>query len=125
MITRFDAGKKLSNALVHNGIVYISGLVGWAHRGGSVAEQAVEILQRIDSYLEQAGSHKTRLLWVQVWLRDISRIDEFNEVWTRWAVPGRVPARAAVQAALAGEGLDVEIAAVAAIGDREDEGQGV
>ena len=36
------------------------------------------------------------------WLTDISTFDEMNAVWDAWVSPGNPPARATVEAALAG-----------------------
>ena len=39
-----------------------------------------------------------------------------NEVWDKWVVPGATPARATVEARLAGPQYLIEIAVTAAIG---------
>jgi enamine deaminase RidA (YjgF/YER057c/UK114 family) len=55
------------------------------------------------------------LLSANIWLADISRFDEMNQVWDAWVAPGNTPARATVQSALARPTHLVEIMVVAAL----------
>ena len=66
--------------------------------------------------LAQAGSRKERILSVQIFLTDISKIGEMNAVWDKWVAKGHSPARATVEAKLASPGYAIEITAVAAKG---------
>jgi enamine deaminase RidA (YjgF/YER057c/UK114 family) len=114
MIRRIEPGARLSAAVVHNGIVYISGQVPDT-LGASVAVQTREVLAKIDRLLAEAGSDKTKLLTANVWLADIGTFDEMNAAWEPWLAPGHAPARATVEARIANPGYRVEIAAAAAI----------
>jgi enamine deaminase RidA (YjgF/YER057c/UK114 family) len=80
-----------------------------------VREQTTAILARIDALLVQAGTDKTKLLSATIWLADIATFAEMNSVWDRWVSPGNTPARATVEAKLAGTEYKVEIAVIAAI----------
>ena len=114
MIQRFDAGKRMSEATVHGGIVYLAGQV--AEDTSADAEgQTREVLAAIDALLAQAGSDKRRILRAQIYLADIADFDAMNRAWDAWVVPGEAPARATVQAPLARPGWKVEIVATAAI----------
>ncbi len=77
-------------------------------------EQTVETLALLDSFLQQAGTDKHRLLSVQVILTDIANRDAFNEVWCEWIGddPDHWPQRAVYGAQLA-PGLLLELIAVA------------
>lgn len=112
-IQRIDAGPRMSEAVVHGGKVYLSGMV--AEAGDSVAEQTADVLRQIDETLARAGSDKTKMLKVNIWLTDISTIGEMNRVWDAWVVPGMTPARATVEAKLALPEWKVEIMVEAAI----------
>ena len=115
-IRYIEPGPRLSSATVYNGVVYLAGYVADAAMGGSVAEQTADILAQIEETLIQAGSDKTKLLKVNIWLSDISTIGEMNAVWDRWVVPGKTPARATVEAKLADPDWAVEIMVEAAVG---------
>ena len=73
-----------------------------------------EVLALLEDTLAQAGSRKERILSVQIFLTDISRIGEMNAVWDKWVAKGHAPARATVEAKLASPGYGIEITAVAA-----------
>lgn len=113
-IERHDVGDRMSQAVVHNGTVYLAGQVAFDKAGASVREQTENILERIDRYLGEAGTDKSKLLSAQIWLSDISTFDEMNAVWDAWVAPGNTPCRACVESKLAAPQFTVEIMVVAA-----------
>ncbi len=114
-ITRISAGKRMSEAVIHGGKVYLAGFVTEKAVGKSVKEQTVDILSQIDDTLQQAGTDKSKILKANIWLTDIGTWAQMNEAWDAWVVAGQTPARATVESKLAGPGLDVEIMVEAAI----------
>ena len=114
-IRRIDAGNRMSEAVIHGGKVYLSGMVADTTVGQSVFEQTRDILKQIDDTLAKAGSDKTKILKANIWLTNIATFDEMNEAWDAWVVHGLTPARATVEAKLAAAGYDVEIMVEAAI----------
>lgn len=114
-ITRIEPGPRMSAAVVHGGKVYLAGYVAEEAAGQSVAAQTRDILQQIEATLHEAGTDKTKLLKVNIWLTDITTIGEMNEVWDQWVIPGQTPARATVEAKLASPQWAVEIMVEAAI----------
>lgn len=111
-IIRIEPGKRMTNAVVHNGIVYLAGVVGEPR--GDVASQTREVLAEIDRLLALAGSDKTRILRAQIWLADIATFEQMNAVWDAWVAPGQAPARATGEARLATPDYLVEIIVTAA-----------
>ena len=79
----------------------------------SVRSQTEQILAKIDRLLGEAGSDKSKILSATIWLADIRRFDEMNEVWDAWVAPGDPPARATVEALLARPANLVEIMVIA------------
>jgi enamine deaminase RidA (YjgF/YER057c/UK114 family) len=114
-ISRIGAGKRMSQAVVHGGKAYLAGIVADKAAGKSVKEQTQDILAQIDDILKQAGSDKSKLLKVNIWLTDIATFDQMNAAWDAWVVAGHTPARATVESKLAAPGLHVEIMVEAAI----------
>ena len=80
----------------------------------NVATQTLEVLAGVEKLLECAGSDKTRLLMVTIYLRDIDDMIAVNAVWDRWVPRGTAPARACVEAKLSNCDFLIEIAVVAA-----------
>ena len=99
-IQRIDPGPILSEAVVHNGVVYLAGQVSTSG-AREVGSQTREVLAAIDALLARVGSDKSRILRAQVFLADMADYNGMNAVWEQWVAPGQAPARATVQAALA------------------------
>jgi enamine deaminase RidA (YjgF/YER057c/UK114 family) len=114
-IKRIGVGARMSKAVIHGNTVYLAGQVADKAAGKSVAEQTADILATIDSLLKQAGTDKSKLLSANIWLTDIKTWGEMNSVWDGWVSTGNTPARATVEARLAGPEYNVEIACIAAI----------
>jgi enamine deaminase RidA (YjgF/YER057c/UK114 family) len=114
-LTRIDPGPRMSDAIIHEGRVFLAGKVAERSKGRSVREQTAEVLEQIDTTLKKAGTDKTRILTANIWLSDISTFSEMNAVWDAWVVPGRTPARATVEAKLAAPEYKVEIMVTAAL----------
>jgi len=113
-IQRVQVGPRLSGAVVHNGLVYISGQVPDDGKA-DITVQTQQVLAKIDQLLREAGSDKTKLLWAQIFLPDMKDFAAMNAVWEKWIVAGQTPARATVEAKLANATYKVEIMATAAL----------
>lgn len=114
-ITRHQTNARMSRVVVHNGTAYLAGVVAADH-SGDIKAQTSEALSRIDEFLASVGSDKTRLLSVQIWLKDIANdFQGMNEVWDAWMPDGAAPARATCQAPLATPDMLVEIIVTAAV----------
>ena len=114
-LTRIDPGPRMSDAVIHEGRVFLAGKVAERSKGRSVREQTAEVLAEIDLVLKKAGTDKTRIITANIWLSDISTFGEMNAVWDAWVVPGRTPARATVESKLAAPEYKVEIMVTAAL----------
>ncbi len=113
-IKRIEAGARMSAAVIHGGKVYLAGYVADAAAGQSVYAQTKDILQQIDGTLREAGTDKTRILKANIYLTDISTFADMNKAWDEWAVAGKTPARATIEAKLASPDYAVEIMVEAA-----------
>jgi enamine deaminase RidA (YjgF/YER057c/UK114 family) len=114
MIQRIDPGPRMSEASIHNGVIYLAGQVP-EDASLDIEGQTREVLAAIDALLAQAGSDKTRILRAQIFLADIADFAGMNRAWDAWVVPGNAPARATVEARLAKPEWKVEIVVTAAI----------
>ncbi|PAU98996.1 RidA family protein [Paracoccus salipaludis] len=112
-IKRIECGPRMSEAVIHNGVVYLAGQVG--NPGDSVADQTRAVLAQVDRLLAEAGTDKTRILKAQIWLADITDFAEMNAVWDTWVPQGHCPARATGEAKLATPDYKVEVIVTAAL----------
>jgi len=114
-ITRYGVSSngRFAESVSHNGIVYTSGQVG---KGPSIEDATAAALADIDHALSLAGTDKTRVLSVNVYLKNISRdYRGMNAVYDKWLSPGSSPCRATVEANLADPGWILEVSCIAAV----------
>ncbi len=113
MIQRIETGPRMSEAVVHNGVVYLAGQVA-DDASQDIAGQTRQVLAQIDALLQAAGSQRQRILRAEIFLPDMADFAAMNAVWETWVTPGHTPARATVQAALADASWKIEIVVTAA-----------
>ena len=113
-IRRLQEEIRLSGAVVHGGLVYLAGQVA-DDTSLDVEGQTADILRQIDALLAEAGTDKSRLLSVQIFITDITQTAAMNRAWDAWMDPKAKPARATVEAKLVDPGWKLEITGVAAL----------
>ena len=114
-------GGHYSQAVVHNGLVYVAGQLSIDPRTGqrklgSIEEQTEQVLRNVAGILEAAGSDLSRVLKMTVYVSDIGLWDAVNAVYARVLGEHR-PARAVVPTKELHYGFLVEIEAIAATND--------
>ncbi len=113
-VERHHTATRMSQIVIHGDTVYLAGQVSDDAENKTAGEQTRNILDKIDGYLAEAGSDKSNILSATIWLSDIRTFDAMNEVWDAWVPAGGAPARACVEAKLAGPQFLVEIGIIAA-----------
>ena len=114
-VQRFHSGKRMSDAVTCNGIVWLAGQVA-DDTTQDAAGQTRQVLAAIDRLLGDVGTDKTNLLSANIFLADMADFAAMNSVWDAWIADAGKPARATVQAALARPEWKVEIVVTAALG---------
>lgn len=113
-ITRYQPGKRLAAAVKHNNTLYLAGQVA-NNANASVEDQTADILGQIDALLKEAGSDKSKLLMVNIYLPNMADFAAMNVAYDAWVDKQNLPARATVETRLADPNLRVEISAIAAL----------
>ncbi len=113
-IIRKNGNGRYSEAVIYNGIVYLSGVVGDTPYA-TVEQQTKELLAEIDRILADNGTDKEHILNAQVFLSDISTVAEMNKVWDAWVVKGHEPARICSESRLVSPAWRVEIQLAAVV----------
>lgn len=111
-IKRLGVGPRMSQAVIHNGMVYLAGQVG---EGATVAEQTADALASVNKWLGEAGTTKSKILSVTVWLATMDDFAEMNGVYDAWIDKENPPARAAGEARLAAPKYLVEFIVTATL----------
>lgn len=108
-----------SQALVHNGMVYVSGQIPIVPETGelvqgSIADQTNQVLNNIANILKEAGTELNNVIKTTVYLKDMNDFDEMNKAYGEHFSINK-PARATVQVARLPKDVSIEIDAISAI----------
>ena len=108
-----------SQALIHNGVAYLSGQIPIDPATnqlveGDITVQTERVLQNLKAVLEACGASLDTVLKTTVFLKDMGDFPKMNEVYGRYFASNR-PARSTVQAARLPRDVSVEIDAIAAV----------
>ncbi len=112
-ITRVGTTARWSDVVIFNNVLYTVEVPNTLDAG--LKDQTKEVLNSIAKILSDNGSDKKHILSVTIYLKDISQIDEFNQIWDKWLPLGSAPVRACVEAKLANPKYLVEIQLSAAV----------
>ena len=114
MIHRHDkVADQFSRVVTHGNTVYVAGLVS-DQPGNDIEGQCIEVLNKLDVLLANAGSSRSKLLSITVFLKDFEDYDRFKVTYAAWADQDNLPARATVRADLRDPRMRIEIMAIAA-----------
>ena len=108
-----------SQAIKHNGLVYVSGQLPiypdtGERQTGPIEKQTRLVLQNVAAILDASGSSLDKVLQVTVYISDISLWGKVNEVYAEFFGDHK-PARAIVPTRDLHFGFKIEVAALAAI----------
>jgi len=106
-----------SQAVEHNGFVFVSGQVPIRLDGsiveGGVREKFEQIVQNIQYILEAAGTTVANCVSVTIYLTDMGQLPELNEIYAQF-FGDPLPARAAIGVQALPLGATIELSVVAA-----------
>lgn len=108
MIQRIGSTARLSEAVIANGFIFLSGMVP-ENEDADIIAQTQNVLQQIDHWLAQCGSNKSHILEATIFLANMNDYAGMNTAWDAWVDPKNSPARACVEAKLAQAKWKVEI----------------
>lgn len=113
-----------SQAVIHNGLMYISGQIpidtktGMMVRG-TIEEETEIVLNNIKAIVESAGASMKDVLKVTCYLADMDDFGRFNDVYKEYFKEDP-PARTTIQAGRLPLDVQIEIDAIAALKSTDD-----
>ena len=113
-IQRHGTTRRYSNSVTLGGTVYLVEVP--SNLDADITAQMENLLASVDQLLVEAGSSRSRMLMVTIYLADMADYDAMNAVWDAWVPEGHAPVRACVQARLANSKYRVELVLTAATG---------
>ena len=110
-----------SPAVVHNGLIFVSGQLPMNHTTGKVETGSIEAqtelaLRNVEAILLEAGSDLNHILQMTIYVSEMELWDKVNEVYAR-ILGEHKPARAIVPVKDLHFGTKIEIQATAAVKD--------
>lgn len=111
-----------SQAVIHNGVMYLSGQIPLDSEGtlvrGTIEEETAAVLENIKLIAEEAGAGLEDVLKVTCYLADMEDFKRFNDVYRNY-FRENPPARATIQSGRLPLDVQVEIDAVVALPDKK------
>jgi 2-iminobutanoate/2-iminopropanoate deaminase len=108
-------------AIVHNGIIYVSGQLPLNAHGeaqlGTIEEQTTLCMKNIETILKTSGSDLNHILKVGVFIADIGNWAKFNETFAKIMGEHR-PARIVVPCGTLNRGCEIEIDCIASLAEK-------
>lgn len=109
-----------SQAIVHNGLAYLSGQIPLDPATGQLVEgdiaaQTARVLENLKAVLEACGSGLERVVKTTVFIQDMREFATMNDIYGKY-FSENPPARSTVQAARLPRDVRVEIDAIAIVG---------
>ncbi len=110
-----------SPAVVHNGLIFVSGQLPMNHTTGKVETGSIEAqtelaLRNVEAILLEAGSDLNHILQMTIYVSEMELWDKVNEIYAR-ILGEHKPARAIVPVKNLHFGTKIEIQATAAVKD--------
>jgi len=110
-----------SQAIVHNGQVFVSGQLPIDPKTGEkilgpIEEQTGQVLRNVQAILEAAGSKIEQVLKVTIYIPDMNLWGQVNAVYADFFKDHR-PARAVVPTRELHHGFKIEMEVIAAVGE--------
>ncbi len=112
-------GGHYSQAVVHNGLVFLSGILPITPTGeklsqATISEQTKQVLANLDVILRAAGCTRESVLKTTIYIADIEAWGGVNQLYAQFFGDHR-PARSVVPCSPLHYGFGIELEAVAAI----------
>ena len=109
-----------SQAIQAGNMVFVSGQIALHPETNEIPEdfttQCHQVLRNLQAILEASGSSLEHTVKVMIYMTDIDRFNELNEIYARYLGSAK-PARACVEVSRLPKGVLVEMDAVALIGE--------
>ena len=109
-----------SQAIVHNGMAFLSGQIPLDPGTGQVVDgdiavQTARVLENLKAVLEASGSGLDKVVKTTVFIKDMGEFAKMNEVYGKYFAENP-PARSTIEAARLPRDVRVEIDAIAIAG---------
>ena len=112
-VQRLHVSKRFSEIAISGNLVHLAGQLA-SDLSLDIKGQTQQTLDIIDQFLADAGTDKSHIMSVTIYLKDIEKdYAAFNEVWDEWVADIQALPRTCVEAKLYDPNVLVELTVVA------------
>ena len=112
-VKRLHVSSRFCEVAISGNLVHLAGQLA-DDTSQDIRSQTQQTLANIDRFLADAGTDKTQILSVIIFLKDIEQdYAAMNEVWDAWVMQGHAPARTCVESKLYAPEVLVEMTVTA------------
>ena len=112
-VQRYHVTSRFCEIAISGNLVHLAGQLAEDTRA-DITGQTQQTLDLIDQLLAEAGTDKTHILSVMIFLKDIEKdYAAMNTVWDAWIAEGHPPARTCVESKLYAPDVLVEMTVTA------------
>ncbi|WP_142846734.1 RidA family protein [Telmatospirillum sp. J64-1] len=112
MVKRYLKTPIMHRAVEANGFVFFGGITA-DDRTAGMKGQTEEILAKLEKYLAEAGTDKTKIVTATCYVMDLGMKDEMNAAWVEWFGAENLPSRATLGVSELGKGALLEVVVTA------------
>jgi len=107
-----------SQAIMAGDMLFVSGQIPVDPTTGQIVspdikEQAIQVMKNISAILAEAGMNTRNIVKTTIFLRDMNKFAEINEVYKGFFNEGEYPARATIEVSRLPKDVLIEIEAIA------------
>lgn len=112
-VKRLHVSSRFCEVAISGNLVHLAGQLA-DDTSQDIRSQTQQTLANIDRFLADAGTDKTQILSVIIFLKNIEQdYAAMNEVWDAWVLQGHAPARTCVESKLYAPEVLVEMTVTA------------
>ena len=108
-----------SQAVEHNGVLYVSGQIPINPENGElligIKEETHQVMKNLKAILENKGLSFDEVIKTTIFLKDMADFAVVNEIYGSYFTEGNYPARETVQVAKLPKDVSLEISLIAAL----------
>lgn len=109
----YNQAVRAGNMLFVSGQIALDPKDGSLYQGGDIKVETEKVMQNLQAILSEAGMDFSQVVKSSIFLMDMGRFAEVNEVYGRYFDEATAPARETVQVAGLPRGVQVEISVIA------------
>ena len=111
----YNQAVQFGNMLFISGQIALDPADGTLYQGGDIKVETEKVMENLKAILQEAGMNFSNVIKSSIFLMDMGKFSEVNEVYGRYFDEASAPARETVQVSGLPKGVQVEISMIAGL----------